>query len=587
MVQANGINGHSNGVSTNGHVNGHSNGNGYTNGHSHSPEASVDPTAAKRPVEPVKISSPNTSYDENYIKARYVHHSAEVNVVGSGNEKTYEVKPVEKVWELRTERKVPKTGLMMVGWGGNNGSTLTATILANRHNITWNTKEGLMTPNYMGSLVRASTIRLGQDPITSKDIFVPFSDLLPMVHPNDLVLGGWDISGFSLDKAMERAKVLDWDIQRQVAPMMKDMVPLPSIYYPDFINANQEGRADNLVAGDDKWQHVLKIQNDIENFKRSNNLDKVIVLWTANTERYSELIDGVNDTAENLISSIKSSHSEVSPSTIFAVACILSNVPFINGAPQNTFVPGCISLAEEHKAFIGGDDFKSGQTKLKSVLAEFLVNAGIKPKSIASYNHLGNNDGWNLSAQKTFRSKEISKSSVVDDMVASNALLYKPASTELVDGKKVHQEGEHPDHIVVIKYVPASGDTKRAIDEYYSEIMMHGSNIINIFNQCEDSLLASPLIIDLTILAELLTRVNYRARTEGEFESLHSVLGLLSYMLKAPLTKPGEDVINSLSRQRNALEAFMKACLGLQPGSDIMNFTYLSQMEKVKNSVAA
>lgn len=88
-------------------------------------------------------------------------------------------------------------------------------------------------------------------------------------------------------------------------------------------------------------------------------------------------------------------------------------MPFINGSPQNTFVPGCIELAEKYKAFIGGDDFKSGQTKVKSVLAEFLVNAGIKPLSISSYNHLGNNDGKNLSSQRQFRSKEISKSSVV------------------------------------------------------------------------------------------------------------------------------------------------------------------------------
>ena len=90
-------------------------------------------------------------------------------------------------------------------------------------------------------------------------------------------------------------------------------------------------------------------------------------------------------------------------------------------------MPGVIQLAEQKKSFIGGDDLKSGQTKLKSVLAEFLVNAGIKPLSIASYNHLGNNDGHNLSAEPQFKSKEISKSSVVDDMVASNALLYKPA----------------------------------------------------------------------------------------------------------------------------------------------------------------
>jgi myo-inositol-1-phosphate synthase len=127
------------------------------------------------------------------------------------------------------------------------------------------------------------------------------------------------------------------------------------------------------------------------NFKSQNNLDKVIVLWTANTERYAEIIPGVNDTAENLLNAIKSGHDEVAPSTIFAVACIQEGVPFINGSPQNTFVPGCIQLAEQHKSFIGGDDFKSGQTKMKSALVDFLISAGIKLTSIASYNHLGNN----------------------------------------------------------------------------------------------------------------------------------------------------------------------------------------------------
>lgn len=65
-------------------------------------------------------------------------------------------------------------------------------------------------------------------------------------------------------------------------------------------------------------------------------------------------------------------------------------------------------MAEQHKVHIAGDDFKSGQTKLKSVLVDFLVGAGIKPVSIVSYNHLGNNDGKNLSAPKQFRSKEVS-----------------------------------------------------------------------------------------------------------------------------------------------------------------------------------
>ena len=108
-----------------------------------------------------------------------------------------------------------------------------------------------------------------------------------------------------------------------------------------------------------------------------------------------------------------------------------AGVPFINGAPQNTFVPGLLELAVQRKVLIGGDDFKSGQTKMKSVLVDFLVGAGIKPTAIVSYNHLGNNDGMNLSAPQTFRSKEISKSNVVDDMVASNSILYAPGAQPL------------------------------------------------------------------------------------------------------------------------------------------------------------
>lgn len=376
-----------------------------------------------------------------------------------------------------------------------------------------------------------------------------------------------------MDEAMKRAQVLDWDLQRQVVPHMAALgKPLPSVYYPDFIAANQEARADNVIPGKDKLAHLEHIRADIRRFKQTHGLDRVVVFWTANTERYSEIIPGVNDTADALLAAIKASHPEVSPSTLFAVASILEGEPFVNGAPQNTFVPGAIELAELHKSFIGGDDLKSGQTKLKSVFAEFLVNAGIKPLSIASYNHLGNNDGHNLSAEPQFKSKEISKSSVVDDMVNANSLLFKPASEEAKAKGGKAAKGEHPDHIVVIKYVPAVGDSKRAIDEYYSEIFCGGRSTINIFNECEDSLLATPLILDLAILTELLTRVKYRNVSAGqaEFAPLYSVLSLLSYMLKAPLVKPGTDVVNSLNRQRNALESFLKACIGLEGSSDLL-----------------
>ena len=67
------------------------------------------------------------------------------------------------------------------------------------------TKDGLRTPNYFGSLTQASTCRVGN--FNGEEVHVPFKSLLPMVEPNDIVLGGWDISGMNLADSMERAKV--------------------------------------------------------------------------------------------------------------------------------------------------------------------------------------------------------------------------------------------------------------------------------------------------------------------------------------------------------------------------------------------
>lgn len=421
-----------------------------------------------------------------------------------------------------------------------------------RSGITWMTKEGLRKPNYYGSLTHAATCRVGN--FQGEEVHVPFSSLLPMVHPNDIVLGGWDISGLDLADAMERARVLDWELQRQLVPYLRGQVPLPGIYDPDFIAANQLGRADNLIKGS-KTEQVEEVRRHIREFRASTGVDSVVILWTANTERYAEVLEGLNDTADNLLAAVARGESEVAPSTLYAIAAIQEGVPFINGSPQNTFVPGLIDLAVRERVLIGGDDFKSGQTKMKSVLVDFLVGAGIKPTSIVSYNHLGNNDGMNLSAPQTFRSKEISKSNVVDDMVQSNELLYAP--------------GEHPDHVVVIKYVPAVADSKRALDEYTSEIFMGGRNTISMHNTCEDSLLAAPIILDLVILAELTTRIRL-AEAGQELHALHPVAVLLSYLTKAPLVPTGTPVVNALAKQRAMLENVFRACIGLAPENNMM-----------------
>ncbi|RYO95542.1 hypothetical protein DL764_007664 [Monosporascus ibericus] len=523
----------------------HGNGESISGGHGSTP--------ASRDV--FVVDSPNVTYTDEEILSRYTYRTTIVSKDAASGK--YVAKPKETAYEFKTDRKVPRVGMMLVGWGGNNGTTVTAGIIANQRRLVWDTREGPRAANYYGSVIMGSTMKLGTDAATMKDINIPFHDVLPMVHPNDLVIGGWDISGMNLADAMDRAAVLEPTLKAQVKKEMAQMIPLPSIYYPDFIAANQEDRADNVIPGNKaSMAHVEKIRQDIRGFKAANNLDKVIVQWTANTERYADVIAGVNDTADNLLKAIEAGHEEVSPSTVFAVACILEGAPFINGSPQNTFVPGCIELAEREGAFVGGDDFKSGQTKMKSALVDFLINAGIRLTSIASYNHLGNNDGRNLSSHRQFRSKEISKSTVVDDMVDANSVLYAP--------------GEHPDHTVVIKYMPAVGDNKRALDEYYAEIFLGGHQTISIFNVCEDSLLASPLIIDLVLVTEMMTRIKWRSTAKGEdYKGFHSVLSILSYMLKAPLTPPSTPVVNALTKQRAALTNIFRACLGLEPESDM------------------
>ena len=113
---------------------------------------------------------------------------------------------------IRTERHVPKLGVMLVGWGGNNGTTVTAAILANQMGLSWPTRNGVQEANYFGSLFLSSTVSLGMGP-DGKDVYVPLHDVLPMVHPNDIVLGGWDISSLDLASAMNRARVLEPSLQ--------------------------------------------------------------------------------------------------------------------------------------------------------------------------------------------------------------------------------------------------------------------------------------------------------------------------------------------------------------------------------------
>jgi myo-inositol-1-phosphate synthase len=151
-------------------------------------------------TEDYVIDSDDVHYTPSSILAHFTHVSTKVCL------KQNKVTKVSQQMVFKTDRIVPKVGVMLVGWGGNNGSTFTAGILANREKITWNTKEGMKTANYFGSVTQSSTVRLGEDEY-GRTVYIPFKNMLPMVNPNNIEISGWDINSANLAEAMARSQV--------------------------------------------------------------------------------------------------------------------------------------------------------------------------------------------------------------------------------------------------------------------------------------------------------------------------------------------------------------------------------------------
>jgi myo-inositol-1-phosphate synthase len=148
-----------------------------------------------------EVASNSVTQEENTLTTKYVYHSTSVSLDSNG---TAIVTPTSDEYSFKTDQRVPKVGVMIVGWGGNNGTTLTTGILANKLKLQWQTRTGVKKANYVGSLTQSATTYLG-DSSDHKPIYAPFKSLLPMVDPNELVIGGCDISHMNLYKATLRA----------------------------------------------------------------------------------------------------------------------------------------------------------------------------------------------------------------------------------------------------------------------------------------------------------------------------------------------------------------------------------------------
>ena len=97
-------------------------------------------------------------------------------------------------------------------------------------------------------------------------------------------------------------------------------------------------------------------------------------------------------------------------------------------------------------------------------------------------------------------------------------------------------------------------------------------------NTCEDSLLASPLIIDLVLLCELLQRIQWKTDEIEQYHSFATICSPLSYLLKAPLVPKGAPVVNALFTQRAGVTNLMRACLGL-PAENQMGLEHITTQQ--------
>jgi myo-inositol-1-phosphate synthase len=391
-------------------------------------------------------------------------------------------------------------------------STLIAGVLAARN--------GLAKP--IGSLTQMGKIRLGK---RSEKRSMPISELVPLASMDNIVFGGWDIFPDNSYVAAVKSKVVDRYLLDQVKDEMEKINPMPAVFDERYIK-NIQG--ENIKKYKTKLEAAEMLMHDIRNFIKVNNCSRAVMVWCASTEAYNPIRE-VHTTIKLFEEGLQNNNPDISPSQIYAYAAIKERVPYINGSPNiSVEIPALQELATELSVAIGGSDFKTGQTLMKTIVAPGLKNRLLGVEGWFSTNILGNRDGLVLDDPESFKSKEISKGGVLEDILCKE---------------------EYPDlygnlfHKVRIEYYPPRGDNKEGWDNIDIIGWLGEKMQIKIDFLCKDSILAAPIVLDLALFIDLSQRAGMRGIQEW-----------LGFYLKAPLTKPGIKAVNDLSLQLLKLE---------------------------------
>ena len=421
-----------------------------------------------------------------------------------------------------------KLGVLIVGLGGAVASTFVIGSLSVR--------KGYSKP--IGSISQLSEISIKKgSEITEPKI----KDIIPITSLNDLVFGGWDIFPESVYEAAIHAEVLSKEDIEKVADEAKAIKPMPGAFDQEFV---KRLNGTHVKGTTNKWELVQLIIEDIRSFKKENNLDRIVILWAASTEIYVPMSEVHMDIA-SLEKAMKENSPEIAPSMCYAYAAINEGIPFINGAPALTVdMPALIDFSLKNKVAICGKDFKTGQTMMKTVLSPMLKTRMLGLNGWFSTNILGNRDGEVLDDPDSFKTKEVSKLSVIDT---------------ILEPKKYPELYGDIYHKVRINYYPPRKDNKEGWDNIDLFGWMGYPMQLKVDFLCRDSILAAPLCLDLVLFTDLAQRCGS-----------YGIQTWLSFYFKSPMHEMGKNPEHDLFTQNAIMRNKLRSFIGAEPLDDLV-----------------
>ena len=381
----------------------------------------------------------------------------------------------------------------------------------------------------IGSLTQMGRIRLGK---RTENRCPYIRDFVPLAHLDDVVFGGWDVYEDNVYEAARNARVLDAPILESVRSELEAIRPMEAVFDHACV-PNLDGHHVKRASG--KMAMAEAVIDDLRRFRDTHDCARMVMVWCGSTEKYIQPCE-VHATLDDFLQGLREDHPAIAPSMIYAYAAISQGIPFVNGAPNLTCdVPALIELAALTGTPIGGKDFKTGQTLMKTILAPGLQARALGIRGWFSSNILGNRDGLVLDHPDNFRTKEVSKLSVLED------ILRPDLSPELY-GDLYHK--------VRINYYPPHGDNKESWDNIDIFGWLGYPMQIKINFLCRDSILAAPIVLDLALFADLAKRAGMSGIQEW-----------LSFYFKSPQTAPGlrpeHDIFRQLIKLQNTLRHMM------------------------------